>query len=432
MSHGKRSGPEGGQPNGTNGGEPNGTNGGQPNGANGTGGTNGKSAGANGAAGSARRRASSEADGEPRPEVVLVTGFPAFTARRMIGRVLTADPEARVFVLARPKFADAAREMARSLPGQQGARIEVVEGDVCHMDLGLSGPEYRMLASEVTTIHHMAGIYYMGVNRATARRVNIDGTRGVLELASEAVRLRRMIHWSTAAVSGKRKGVVLEEELDQGQSFHNFYEETKFEAEKLAQGAQRRLPLTILRPGVIVGDSRTGEIDKLDGPYYLVVLIATHTLQLRVPLPGRGTAPLNLVPVNYVISAGYHLGLDERAAGRTFHLTDPNPLPARRVYELVAEQSQNKLARGFLPTGLAKTLLRAPGAGRLARAPLSFLEAFDRQCFYNSRHAADLLEVAGIRCPRFDSYVDNLVQFVRGVHAARRQKLEDEVFDPFD
>lgn len=413
MSHGNHGGPDSGHSNGKS-----------ESGRSGAGATNGH--------GATSPRPSSEADREARPEVVLVTGFPAFTARRMVARILASDPDARVFVLARPKFADAAREMARALPGQHGARIEVVEGDVCDMDLGLSGPEYRMLAGEVTTIHHMAGIYYMGVDRATARKVNIDGTRGVLELASDAVRLRRMIHWSTAAVSGKRKGVVLEEELDQGQSFHNFYEETKFEAEKLAQGAQRRLPLTILRPGVIVGDSRTGEIDKLDGPYYLVVLIATQTLQLRVPLPGRGTAPLNLVPVDYVIDAGYQLGLDERAAGRTFHLTDPNPLPARRVYELVAEQSQNKLARGFLPAGLARTLLKAPGAGRLARAPLSFIEAFDRQCFYNSRHAADLLEDSGIRCPRFDSYVENLVQFVRGVHAARRQKLEDEVFDPFD
>jgi thioester reductase-like protein len=233
-------------------------------------------------------------------------------------------------------------------------------------------------------------------------------------------------------VSGKRRGVVLEEELDHGQPFHNFYEETKFEAEKLAQAAQRRLPMTILRPGLIVGDSRTGEIDKLDGPYYLVVLIATNSLQLRVPLPGRGTAPLHLVPIDYVIDAGYQLGLDEQAAGHTFHLTDPNPLPARRVYELVAERSRGKLARGFLPAGLTRTLLRAPGIERLARAPLSFLESFDRQCFYNSRHAAALLEPAGIRCPPFDSYVDNLVQFVRGVHAARRQKLEDEVFDPFD
>lgn len=378
-----------------------------------------------------RDSAQIEAESPPQ-EVVLLTGFPAFTARRMALEILAREPDSRVFLLVRAKFADAARELAAGLPPSQGARIEVIEGDVCDMDLGLSGREYRTLAGEITSIQHMAGIYYMGVDRATARRVNVDGTRGVLELAADAVRLRRMTHWSTAAVSGRRKGVILEEELDEGQSFHNFYEETKFEAEKLAHAARRTLPVTILRPGIVVGDSATGEIDKLDGPYYLIVLISTNLLQLRVPMPGRGTAPLPLVPIDFVIEAGYHLSRDERAAGGTFHLTDPNPLPARRVYELIAELSQGKLSRGFLPVGLARTLLRTPGLDRLARAPLSFLDSFDRQCFYNCRQAMKLLDEAGIRCPPFDTYAENLVQFVRGIHAARRQKLEDEVFDPFD
>jgi thioester reductase-like protein len=384
----------------------------------------------------ANGRSSGDGAGEPeevaRPEVVLVTGFPSFTARRMALEILARDGEARVFLLARAKFADQARELAAALPPDQAARLEVVEGDVCDMDLGLSGREYATLAGEITSIQHMAGIYYMGVDRATARRVNVDGTRGVLELAGDASRLRRVCHWSTAAVSGRRKGVVLEEELDEGQSFHNFYEETKFEAEKLARAAQRHLPITILRPGIIVGDSATGEIDKLDGPYYLIVLVSTNVLQMRVPLPGRGTAPLHLVPIDFVIRAGYQLSRDERAAGKTFHLTDPNPLPGRRVYQLVAELSQGKLSRGFLPASLARTLLRTPGLDRLTRAPLSVFESFDRQCFYNCRGAMALLKGTGIECPPFDRYAENLVQFVRGVHQAQRQKIEDEVFDPFD
>ena len=377
-------------------------------------------------------RDASDGDGPSPPEVVLVTGFPAYTTRRMVLEILARDAEARVFVLARAKFADAARDLARSLPPQRGDRVEVIEGDVCDMDLGLSGQEYRTLAGEITSIQHMAGIYYMGVDRATARRVNVDGTRGVLELAADAARLRRVTHWSTAAVSGRRKGVILEEELDEGQSFHNFYEETKFEAEKLAHAAQRNLPVTILRPGILVGDSATGEIDKLDGPYYLIVLLSTNVLQMRMPLPGRGTAPLHVVPIDFVIDASYRLSRDERAAGKTFHLTDPNPLPARRVYELVAELSQGKPARGFLPAGLARTLMRAPGLDRLARTPLSFLESVDRQCFYNCRGTMALLQDTGVRCPPFDTYAENLVHFVRGAHAAKRQKLEDEVFDPFD
>ena len=96
------------------------------------------------------------------------------------------------------------------------------------------------------------------------------------------------MHWSTAQVSGARSGVILEEELDCGQRFRNVYEETKFRAERMVRDAARRLPITILRPGIIVGDSKTGEIDKFDGPYYLLVLIVSSPIDVHLPLPGRG------------------------------------------------------------------------------------------------------------------------------------------------
>jgi thioester reductase-like protein len=366
------------------------------------------------------------------PEAVLITGFPAFTAKRLAVRVLDADPRATVYLLTRDKFAADAQQFLAALPRGCGHRAEVVIGDVCDMDLGLSGDEFRALRDQVTTIHHLAGIYFMGVDRPTAERVNVQGTRNVLELAGEAKKLRRLCHWSTAAVSGKRKGIVLEEELEEGQSFHNFYEETKFEAERLARQAQRQLPITVFRPGIMVGDSTTGEIDKFDGPYYLLVLIATNSLHVRVPLPGRGTAPMHLVPVDFVIQAAYQLAVDERAAGMTFHLTDPNPFAARRVYELVAEQSQARLPRTFLPTTLARTLFRAPGLERLARAPLWFLESLNQQCFYNCRHTLELLDRSGVRCPAFDTYVENLVRYIRVVHQARKQPIAEEVFDPLE
>lgn len=370
---------------------------------------------------------------DPRPdECVLVTGYPAFTARRMIHKLLAADDDARVLVLARDRFADDARAELDRLPPSQAKRAEVIRGDICNMDLGLSGSEYRRLCDELTTIHHLAGIFYMGVDKATAHKVNVEGTRSVVELAGDVKRLRRLCHWSTATVAGKRRGVVLEEELDEGQGFHNFYEHTKYQAELIAQAAQRRMPVTIFRPGLIVGDSQTGEIDKFDGPYYLMVLIVTNSLQVHLPLPGRGAAPMHLVPIDYVIDAAYRLGIDARAAGGTYHLTDPSPLPARKVYQLVAERSHSKPPRGVIPKGIAKALLKTPGLDKLARAPLAFLESFDQQVYYNARNALALLEDAGIRCPPFDSYVDALVRYVREVHDAREQSPEDEVFDPFD
>jgi thioester reductase-like protein len=370
---------------------------------------------------------------DPRPEeTVLVTGFPAFTARRLVKKILTSDERARVMVLCRDKFAAAAEEHLAELDAPARARARILIGDVCDMDLGLSGAEVKDLAERVTTIQHLAGIYHHGVDARQAERVNVDGTRAILELAGECSRLRRLCHWSTAYVSGRRKGVVLEEELDEGQGFRNHFEATKFQAEKLARAAQRKLPITIFRPGTIVGDSKTGEIDKFDGPYYLMMLIVSSPLDMHLPLPGRGAAPLHLVPVDYVIDAAHALAADERAAGGTFHLVDPQPLSARQIYALVAERAQKKRPRGFIPTGLARALMRSPGLSRLAQAPRAFLEAIDDLAFYNSRHTQVLLDGTGVRCPSFDVYVDPLVRFVREVHAARRRKLEDEVFDPFD
>ena len=375
---------------------------------------------------------SREEDGPARPESVLVTGFPSFTATRLVSKLLTADEQARVHLLARDRFAGAAHEFLAPLPESQRRRARVVVGDVCDMDLGLAGAEVRALAAEVTTIHHLAAVYHLGVDAEVARRVNVEGTRGVIELAGECRQLRRLVHWSSATVSGKRKGIILEEELDLGQRFHNVYEETKLAAEKLARAAARRLPVTILRPAVIVGDSQTGEIDRFDGPFFLMVLIVQAPLDVHLPLPGRGAAPLHLVPVDFVVDAAYALSCDPRAVGGTFHLTDPNPFAARQVYELVAERAHKKPPRGFIPSALTRMLMRAPGVERLVRAPRAFLDAFDHLAFYNCRHTAALLAGTGIACPPFDTYVDHLIAYLREAHAARRRKLEDEVFDPFE
>ena len=126
------------------------------------------------------------------------------------------------------------------------------------------------------------------------------------------------------------------------------------------------------------------------------------------------------------------LSRDPRAAGGTYHLTDPCPFAARTIYELVAQRAERKAPRGIIPTGLARALLKAPGLERLARAPLAFLEAFNHLALYNSRHTMALLDGTSVRCPPFDTYVGNLVRYVREVHAQKKQRIEDETIDPFD
>ena len=368
-------------------------------------------------------------NGETR-EIALVTGFPAFTAKRMIAKLLASEPETKLFVLARDKFAQDAAALLEELGA--GARAEVLVGDICDMDLGLASHEYRALSKQLTWIHHLAGIYFMGIDDATARRVNVGGTRTVIELARDAARLERVVHWSTAMVSGNRHGTIYEEDLEAGQKFHNAYERTKYEAEQIVRNAMRQLPITVIRPAMVVGDSKTGIIDKLDGPYYLMTLIATNASGLRLPLLGRGDAPLHLVPIDYVIDAAWHVARSAGAAGKTFHLVDPNPLTARAVFEGVAEHAHTAVPRGSIPRPLARAVLRTPGLARLGRGPLAFLDMLDHAVHYDQTNTANALAGTRLKCPPLADYLPALVQHVLDVTRDAAPLEHDEAVDPLD
>jgi thioester reductase-like protein len=362
----------------------------------------------------------------------LVTGFPSYTARRMLLKLLVSSKE-QAFMLVRDKHAADAEEFVASLaPGQQ-KRLSVLVGDVSSMDLGLSGKEYRSLASELTNVHHMAAHLHLGASKEMIQQVNVGGTRGVLELALECRRLRRFNYWSTIHVSGDREGVIMEDELALGQSFHNPHEHSKYAAEKVVRSMSRRVPSTIFRPGIIVGDSKTGEIDRFDGPYRLMVLIVDSPIDVHLPLPGKGTAPLHLVPIDYVIDAAYELSRAEEAVSKTFHIVDPCPLSARSVYELVAERAHRKAPRGVIPAGIARTLLKLPFLsqtfGNISR---TMLAGFEQNVYYNCRHTLEALRQTDVWCPPFEGYVDNLVRFVKDERAARRRRLDDDITDPLD
>jgi dephospho-CoA kinase len=367
--------------------------------------------------------------GETR-ECALVTGFPAFTAKRMIAKLLAAEPETKLFVLARDKFAPDAAALLEELGA--GARAEVLVGDICDMDLGLASHEYRALSKQLTWIHHLAGIYFMGIDDATARRVNVGGTRTVIELARDAARLERVVHWSTAMVSGNRHGTIYEEDLEAGQKFHNAYERTKFEAEQIVRNAMRQLPITVIRPAMVVGDSQTGVIDKLDGPYYLMTLIATNASGLRLPLLGRGDSPLHLVPIDYVIDAGWQVARSAGAAGKTFHLVDPNPMTARAVFEGVAEHAHTAVPRGSIPRPLARAVLRTPGLARLGRGPLAFLDMLDHAVHFDQTNTSNALAGTTLRCPPLADYLPVLVKHVLEVTRSAAPLERDDAVDPLD
>ncbi len=360
----------------------------------------------------------------------FLTGFPGFIGKRLVEHILREEPRAHVYALVQPKHLKEAQKLAARLKGT-GGTLELLTGDIVDMHLGLSGEEYQRLCARVTHIYHLAAVFYLGVPKETAWRINVDGTRNVLELARDCEHLRRLNYFSTCHVSGDRLGVIAEDELDCGQAFRNVYEETKFHAEQRIQRAAASLPITIFRPCSVVGDSRTGEIDRFEGPYYLGILLVTSPLVMPMPLPGNGVAPLNVVPVDYVVKAVWTLSHDPRAVGRTFHLVDPNPMSARRVYERIAEQSNKKLPRFNLSARAADVMMRLPVLEKLARPQRAALGYVNHLAIYNCHNTLELLDGTGIRCPPLASYLDQLVAYVREQYRQRRER-SSEVEDPLD
>ncbi len=340
----------------------------------------------------------------------FVTGYPGFIGKRLVKYIAEHDPHGRVYLLVQGKFLKEATQYAK---GITGAPIEILTGDVADMHLGLSGEEYARLCDEVTHIFHLAAISYLGMPRSVARRVNVDGTRNVLELGHDCVHLNRLNHFSTCYVSGDRVGVIAEDELDLGQTFRNAYEETKFEAEKLVQAATAKLPITIYRPATVVGDSATGEIDRFEGPYYLGMLLVLSPLAIPLPLPGNGVAPLNVVPVDFVLKAVWAISRNPKAVGRTVHLVDPNPMSARRVYERIAERAHKRLPRFNVPVRAADLFLRLPGLEKVARSQRAAINYVNHLALYSCHYTLELLDGTGVRCPPLSSYLDRLVDFAQ-------------------
>ncbi len=365
-------------------------------------------------------------------QVVFVTGYPGFIGKRLVMRLLDearARP-ARLILLVQPKHAAKAAEDLRRLGA---ADHEILEGDVAQMHLGLSGNEYRLLAASVTDVWHLAAVSYLGAERSLFRRVNVDGTRNVLELARASRRLGRLNHFSTAWVSGDRIGVILEDELAMGQRFHNAYEETKFQAEELVRRAMADVPATVYRPSIVVGDSRTGEIDRFEGPYYLAILLVTSPLAVPLPLPGDGAAPLNVVPVDFVVDAALSISRNPAGLGKTLHVVDPSPLSARRVYQTIAQRANKKLPPVSIPHRAVEALLRLPILERLSRPQRAAIEYVNHLAMYNCRNMLALLDGTGIQCPPITSYLDRLIEFVRSEFERRRHaEAASSVEDPLD
>ncbi|HEX6087462.1 MAG TPA: SDR family oxidoreductase, partial [Thermoanaerobaculia bacterium] len=246
-------------------------------------------------------------------------------------------------------------------------------------------------------------------------RVNVDGTRNVLDLAERAARLERLHYVSTCYVSGRHDGVFTEDDLDVGQSFNNYYEETKQLAEVEVRKRMNRIPATVYRPAVVVGDSATGATQKFDGPYFVMQWLLRQPRVAVLPVVGRPSRyTFNVVPRDFVIQALTYLSSLTTNAGRTYALADPHPLTVDETIDTIAAATNRTVLRVPLTRGIAKGALRyVPGLYRLLRIPPAAVDYFVHPTTYDTSHATADLAAAGITAPHFRDYAPRLVEFAR-------------------
>jgi thioester reductase-like protein len=345
---------------------------------------------------------------------VLLTGFPGFLAENLLQRLVELQPASTFYLLIQAKFRPVAERclarLEREHPGFEG-RYELLEGDITDRFLGFDEQRYRELAETVNVVWHLAAVYDLAVPEQIAYRVNVTGTIHVLDFCEACSELSRFNYISTCYVSGEREGMIYEDELDEGQGHKNHYESTKFWAEVEVQRRSTEIPTTIFRPGIVVGNSRTGETAKYDGPYYLMKLLNRLPDWLPMVNIGRGETVVNLVPIDFVADAMSYLGLKKGVEGQVFHLADPNPMRARDVVALTLDAMNKAPAIATVPSTLVEAALRRQKLEEMVGIPRESLTYFNHDARYESANTQRELKETAIRCPHLSTYMQTLVDY---------------------
>ena len=353
----------------------------------------------------------------------FVTGATGFIGRHLVERLLERD--GTIYVLVREGSRGRLEELRNSW-GVGEDRVVPIVGDLSEPRLGVSDSDIGKLHGEVDHLFHLAAIYDMTADAETQQVANIEGTRHMVELA-HAVEAGRVHMVSSIAAAGLYKGLWLEDMFDEAQDLDTHpYFRTKHESERIVREESER-PWRVYRPGIVVGHSETGEMDKVDGPYYFFKLIQRlrGILPQWMPTIGIEGKEINLVPVDFVAKALDHIAHldDERWDGKAFSLTDSNPKSAGQVINIFARAGHapqmgirlDPKMFGMIPPQVRSGLLMLPPVKRIRNTvlgdlgiPDSVLTYVNYPTSFDNRNAREALEGSGIDVPPLEAYADQL------------------------
>ena len=347
----------------------------------------------------------------------FLTGGTGFLGRNLITRLLKR--EGNIYVLCHDKLARdslAAYQKEMNVPA---GRITAIKGNLTAEGLGLSKSDIAMLRGNVFHFFHLAAIYDLNATAEAQEAVNIAGTQHAVDAAA-ALNASCFHHISSIAAAGLYEGHFHEDMFDEAENLDHPYFSTKHLSEKVVR-EKCTVPFRIYRPGMVVGDSKTGLADRVDGPYYFFKMLQRirNVLPAWVPTIGLEGGFLNIVPVDFVTDALDHIAHKKGLDGHCFHLTDPKPYRSGEVLNIFAEAGHaprmalrfDTRLFGFIPTQVRNALLSLPTIKHIADAtlkdlgiPSSALQFFSYPTQFDCRQTKKALKGSGIECPPLPTY----------------------------